>query len=160
MTYLARFKNLILKLWQQKWFLPVTVLSLLVVLLVFFSLFVVNSLPEPRHDIFAGRDFKRSPFELTDAYDICYESIKLEHPRGLLTSYMDDLSTYYDERIKAYLIVVDINVGDGSKSVAGKVYCTINPVNYQVTYYKEVIEGQGSVFSRTIGVLSRVIGGR
>ena len=160
MAYLQTLKTLALRLWQQKWFLPVAVLTTLVILLTLFSLFVVNSLPEPRQDIFAGRDFKRSPFVLSDAYDICIEGIKSEHQTGLLTSYMDEFSTRYDERQKSFLVVVDINVGDGTKATPGKVYCTINPRTYQMTYYKEVVEGQGSLLSRTISFLSRAIGDR
>lgn len=157
MTYLLRLKKQALKLYQKKWLIPAAALSLVIILLAVFSVFVSNSVPETRRDIFAGRDFSRSPFELSDAYDLCYESIQVEHARDLLTSYMDDLSTYYDERKNTYLIVVDIQIGNGSKTMPGKVYCTINPARYKLTYYKEVIEGQGSFFARTVGFLSKVI---
>lgn len=150
-------KKLYLILQQKKRFLTVVVLAALIILVVSFSFFVVNSLPEPRGDIFAGRNFTYSPFELTDAYDICYEGIKSEHPGELLTSYMNELSTRYDERKNSYLVVVDIQLGNGSRSVAGKVYCTVNPAAIQLTYYKEIIEGQGSVFSRTVGFLSKIV---
>jgi len=153
-------KAIAINLWRQKWFLPVLVLTLLVILLTIFSIFVANSLPEPRQDIFAGRDFKRSPFELTDAYDVCLEGVHAEHGSHLLSSYMDDLSTRYNEREKAYLVVVDINIGDGELSNAAKVYCSINPRTYQLTYYKEVHEGQRSLLSRTISFLSQALSDR
>lgn len=154
---MTSLKKIIFQYSKKTWFLPITVLSLLGLLLLCVAIFMSSSLPEPNRDIFAGRNFNYSPFELTDAYDICHESIKSKHPRSLLTSYMDDLSTYYDERKKNYRVVIDINVGDSVRSMPGKVYCTVSPANYQLTHYREVIEEQGSIFSRALGVLSRVV---
>lgn len=160
MNPLSPLKKFYLSLQPKKRYIAVVAFAALIIFVVSFSFFVANSLPEPRGDIFADRNFKYSPFELTDAYDICYEGIKSEHPDELLTSYMNELSTRYDERKNAYLVVVDIQLGDGSRSVAGKVYCTINPAAVQLTYYKEVVEGQGSIFSRTVGFLSKVVGNK
>ena len=145
-------------LYKKKWFVPLAVLTLLVISLVIYAAFFANKISKPHGGLFEGRDFNRSSFELTDAYDICYEGIKSERSHDLLGSYLDEMSTHFDERNNLYLIVVDVTIGDGARSMPGKVYCTIDPVSYQLTYYKEVIDGEASVFSRMMSFWKSVMG--
>ena len=153
----STIKRITRDLKQQKWFIvAVTIFSIvLVITLAVYFLSPRTSTSQKLQGLFEGRNFQYSPFELMDAHDVCLYNARDELGSGFLRSHVDDLSTRFDTRDNVYLIVLNVDVGTVNGYNTAKIYCTVDPSSYQLTYYKEVHEGKQSLLSRTLSFFSR-----
>lgn len=107
--------------------------------------------------VFATRDFSRTPFSLMDAYDACLMESKSKFGDNLLRSHMLPLSTRYNESTQEYLVVLSADVGAINDWNEATIYCSIDPVAQQISYYKEVHDGELSILSKTMSLLSSAL---
>ena len=98
--------------------------------------------------LFAGRDFRASPFVLTDAITLCQAEIAERHGDELVTSYVDDLSTRWNTRNKQYLIVVRAQLGDPDNHAETLLYCDIDPRTAELTYFKKHVLDERNFMQR------------
>jgi hypothetical protein len=109
------------------------------------------------HAVFSQRDFTHTPFDLMDAYDACLLESKAKLGAGILRAHMLPLSTRYQPEKGTYLVVLSADVGSVREWSVVTVYCTVDPKAHEISYYKEVHDGQSSVLSRTMSALSELI---
>ena len=109
------------------------------------------------HVLFHDRDFRRAPFDLMDARDVCLYQTKSNFGRGLLSSHLNNRSTYYDQMKKIYIVVMDIEVGGADARESAVVYCNVDPREHLIVYYKELFPHRGSILTRTIDFLTRML---
>lgn len=107
--------------------------------------------------VFEGRNFSRTPFSLMDAYDACVLESQARLGDSLLRHTMLPLSTRFEEKDKIYMVVLDVDIGTVKEWVTAHVYCSVDPSKEQISYYKEVYDGQPSLLSRTMSALTRLI---
>lgn len=107
--------------------------------------------------VFGSRDFSKTPFGLMDAYDACQLELQAKLGANLLRSHMLPLSTRFNESTQEYLVVLSADVGSVEDWNVATVYCSIDPVAEQVSYYKEVHDGQESILSKTMTFLSSAL---
>lgn len=107
--------------------------------------------------VFEGRDFSQTPFGLMDAYDACLLESRAKFGSALLRSHMLPLSTRYDESRQEYLVVLSADVGEVNDWSEATIYCSIDPVAQEISYYKEVHDGEHSILSKTMSMLSSVL---
>lgn len=107
--------------------------------------------------VFQSRDFSRTPFGLMDAYDACLMESKSKFGMNLLRSHMLPLSTRYNESTREYLVVLSADVGEVNDWNEATIYCSIDPVAQQISYYKEVHDGEVSILSKTMNMLSSAL---
>ena len=104
----------------------------------------------------SGRDYYRSPFNMSDAYEQCLAESKGQLGEGLLRHSMDNISTHYKLKTNVYFIVLKVDVGSLDDYREGMVYCNVDAGLHEVTYYKEVYPGEDrSILSRTIDFFSK-----
>ena len=101
----------------------------------------------------ASRNYNLTPFDLMDAYDACVLEAEAKLGSNLLRQHMLPLSTRFDDRSGEYIVVLSADVGTVYDWNEATIYCNINPVKQEVSYYKEVHEGHQSILSRTINAL-------
>ena len=118
------------------------------------SVFFMPKEPVKTDQLFEGRDFRRAPFELVDAYNICQYNTKKANQNRLLTSEMDELSTSYDPIKKIYLVVLNANIGSYDEVEEAQIYCTIDARSYELAYYKEVYKEKRSLIARGISFVT------
>lgn len=107
--------------------------------------------------VFQSRDFSKTPFGLMDAYDACLAESQAKFGDSLLRSQMLPLSTRFDESSQEYLVVINADVGVIDDWTQATIYCSIDPVAEQISYYKEVHDGQESILSKTMSFLSAAL---
>lgn len=102
------------------------------------------------------RDYRRSPFNMSDAYEHCVKEAGDQLGSDLQRYTMDDLSTKYNTKTNIYFVVLKVDVGSIREFREASVYCNVDPTLHQVTYYKEVYPGEDrSILSRTIEFFSK-----
>jgi hypothetical protein len=114
--------------------------------------------PQPTRDLFVGRNFDYTPFELTDAYEVCLSVAQTENQEQLLRFYMDNFSTRFDNKTDTYLVVLRADIGDAYKYSEVLIYCNVDPRSYQLTYYKEQSTDEKSILSRTLSIFNAMRG--
>ena len=107
--------------------------------------------------VFKGRDFSETPFSLMDAYDACLMESRSKFGSSMLRSHMLPLSTRYDPEKQEYLVVLSADVGTVDDWNVATIYCSIDPVKEEVSYYKEVHDGKQSMLSKTMSMLSSML---
>lgn len=102
------------------------------------------------------RDYRRSPFNYSDAYEYCVLEAKSQLGSELLRYNMDNLSSHYKQTENVYFIVLKVDIGTLDDFRGASIYCRVDPVAHIVSYYKEVFPGEDrSILSRTIEFFSR-----
>lgn len=102
------------------------------------------------------RDYRRSPFNYSDAYEYCVLEAKSQLGNELLRYTMDNLSSHYKQVENVYFIVLKVDIGTLEEFRGASIYCRVDPVAHVVSYYKEVFPGEDrSILSRTIEFFSR-----
>lgn len=107
--------------------------------------------------VFDGRDFSKTPFGLMDAYDACLLESQAKFGSALLRSHMLPLSTRFNESSQEYLVVLSADVGEVNDWSVATIYCSIDPVAEEISYYKEVHDGHQSILSKTMNMLSSAL---
>ena len=87
--------------------------------------------------VFLERDFKRTPFALTDAHDACLYEVKSKLGERLLRSEMVPLSTRFNSDKGSYLVVLDADVGPINTWTNVLIYCDIDPLRHTVSFYRK-----------------------
>lgn len=87
--------------------------------------------------LFKDRDFRRLPFELADAHDICHYNARTELGKTLLRSHLDNLSTHYDVESSIYSVVVKADVGMANKYRSVAIHCKIDASQHSLLSYRE-----------------------
>lgn len=107
--------------------------------------------------VFAGRDFRLTPFHLMDARDVCLNEAQTNMGALLLSSALDNRSTYHDPRRDIYVVVMKLSVGDSTSAEEVVVYCNVDPKQQLIVYYKELYPNRGSILSRTMDFFSKLM---
>lgn len=107
--------------------------------------------------VFEGRDFSKTPFGLMDAYDACQLEARSKLGDHLLRSHMMPMSTRYDANKRQYLVVISVDVGTAEEWNPATIYCNIDPAAEEISYYKEVREGEESILTKTMNFLSSAL---
>lgn len=139
---------------------PLVVAGMVVIAITVTATILLVREPTPelnQHALFPDRDFRRSPFDLMDARDMCRYEVKQNFGDGLLSSHLNQLSTYRDHKRNIFVIVLDIEVGSTNARQSGMVYCNIDPVKYSVVYYRELFPNRGSILTRTLDFFSNLM---
>lgn len=108
-------------------------------------------------EVFKGRDFSLTPFSLMDAYDACVLEAQAKYGANMLRNHMLPLSTRYDEKTHEYLVVLNADIGSQDDWNEATIYCSIDPVKEQISYYKEVHTGERSIVAKTMDMLSNAL---
>lgn len=108
------------------------------------------------NDPLRNRDFIAQPFDLMDAYAICVSQARSKHGINLLRKRMLPLSTRFEEREGIYLMVLSADVGSFDDWNEVTILCSVDPNAHQVSYYKEVYDGEQSVLSKTMSALGKM----
>lgn len=104
-------------------------------------------------DLFEGRNFVQTPFDLIDAYDVCLRRAQTKIGTGLLRAHMLPLSTRLETDTGSYLMVISVDVGTAAEWQVATIYCDVDPKIQEVSYYKEVYPGRPSLMSRAMSSL-------
>ena len=107
--------------------------------------------------IFEQRDFSFTPFSLMDAYDACVMEARSKLGSNLLRSHMLPLSTRYQQDKGTYMVVLSADVGEVDDWSVMTIYCTVDPQAHEISYYKEIYQGQPSLLSRTMSLLGELL---
>jgi len=106
--------------------------------------------------LFAGRDFTFEPFTLMDANALCERQARAKRGASLLRYTMNPLSTRYEADKNRYIIVLDADIGTVEAWSEIALFCDIDPVAQQVSYYKEIYEDDSSLLSAVTGLFGDV----
>lgn len=113
---------------------------------------VVSILRRPQHVdselLFAGRDFRASPFGLTDAMTLCRAEMVQRYGDKVLLSYLDEMSSRWNPYERDFLIVLRALHGDSKQSQEVLIYCDIDPVQVEITYFKRQMRDERSFMER------------
>ena len=104
-------------------------------------------------DLFEGRNFAQTPFDLIDAYDACVRRGQTKMGASLLRAHLLPLSTRLETDTGSYLIVISVDVGTAAEWQVATIYCDVDPKIQEVSYYKEVYQGRPSFISRAMSSL-------
>lgn len=107
--------------------------------------------------IFEQRDFSFTPFSLMDAYDACVLEAKSKLGNSILRTHMLPLSTRYQQDKGTYMVVLSADVGTVEEWSVMTIYCTVDPNAHEISYYKEIYDGQPSLLSRTMSLLGELL---
>jgi len=101
------------------------------------------------------RDFERTPFSMSDAYEYCIDETKQQLGTSFQRYAMDNMSTHFNEAKQEYLIVLKVDIGSISEYREASIYCNVDPRKHVVSAYKEVFPGENrSILAMTMDFFS------
>ncbi|WNO11237.1 hypothetical protein [Teredinibacter sp. KSP-S5-2] len=101
----------------------------------------------------AQRNYKILPFDLLDATSICEQKTQKRYGDKMISSYIDNHSTYFDRSTYLYKVFMFARVGELRDSEEVVVHCFVNPSEYMVEHYRAFEPKKGSLMNRAVGSL-------
>lgn len=129
-------------------FIAFVLLAVLVIFLVNYPMMARNVKIE--ENLFKSRDFKRSPFELVDALDVCRFTAKGELGLELLRTNIDDLSTHLNDKTGIFLVVMKADVGTVKQYKSIGIHCKVSSISHKLVSYREIYGANRASILRSV----------